>query len=51
MAEKLAEPTTSTPLAATPTAGQARIEDVRPILIVADDEDVFRFDLAIDGRA
>jgi hypothetical protein len=38
------------PLAATPTAGQARIEDVRPILIVAGDEGVFGFDLATDGR-
>jgi hypothetical protein len=49
MAEKPAEATTSAPLAATPTAAQARIEDARPILIVADD--VFRFDLATDGRA
>jgi hypothetical protein len=50
MAEKVAEATTSAPLAATPTAGQARIEDVRAILIVAGDEGVFRFDLAINGR-
>jgi hypothetical protein len=45
-----AEATTSTPLAATPTASQARIEGIRPILIVAGDESVFRFDLATDGR-
>ena len=35
MAEKPAEATTSTALAATPTAGQAGIADVRAILIVA----------------
>ena len=50
VAKKPAEATTSTPLAATPTARQARIEDVRPILIITGDEGVFGFDLATDGR-
>jgi hypothetical protein len=50
MAEKPAEATTSTALAATPTAGQASIADVRAILILVGDEGVFTFDLATDGR-